>query len=151
MSLSRSTLRFCTKYLENATKTHRATTPLIYLDVLALHVRAQNAAIIIRKGEKTTVFEVFEVSPLSTDVVTTKGKLIRSFPGPAIEVPNATVESQEFRDEFASFVVQMDIDILEETVTKTKTKTGYREEKSTADPKYISEVSSLSRLSIFAF
>lgn len=91
--------------------------------------------------QEATVFEVFEVSPLASEVIAAKGKLIRAFPGPAVEVETNTVSSQEFRDEFSSFIAQMDIDILDEVVKRTRTKTGIREEKETADPKYISEVS----------
>ena len=59
------------------------------LDVFAMHIHAQNAALIVRKPDlaKFVQFEVFEVSPQNTDVMTTEGKLLCSYPGPAIQVP----------------------------------------------------------------
>ncbi|KAH9983869.1 hypothetical protein BJV77DRAFT_234428 [Russula vinacea] len=57
-------------------------------DVFSMHIRAQNAGLIVRKLSSDIVqFEAFEVSPKNTEVMTTTGKLLCSYPGPAIRVP----------------------------------------------------------------
>ncbi|KAI9510762.1 hypothetical protein F5148DRAFT_1274598 [Russula earlei] len=69
-------------------------------DVFSLHVRAQNAALIVRRLATADFvqFEVFEVSPQNTAIMTTEGKLLCSYPGLAIQVPV----------DLSSFLVQMD-------------------------------------------
>ncbi|KAF8602020.1 hypothetical protein BDV93DRAFT_584535 [Ceratobasidium sp. AG-I] len=84
-------------------------------DVLALHIRAQNAAILIRKQSTVTTFEVFEVQALNQEVMSVPGKLVRSFPGPAVEVPNSVTEDSGFFEEIANFLVRMDNDVLKGT------------------------------------
>lgn len=88
-------------------------------DILALYVRAQNAAIIIRKYSEKTVFEIFEVSPAAAMVMRTEGKLICSYPGPAVEIPNNVFTDRGFQEELASFIVQMDIDNLDSADRKS--------------------------------
>jgi len=92
------------------------------LDLFAMHIRAQNAALIVRKPDlaKFVQFEVFEVSPQNTDVMTTKGKLLCSL------------------QELSSFLVQMDVDILDSTPTTTKAGSKVREVRDTVHPRYIS-------------
>src|SRR6266571_8389764 len=55
-------------------------------EVLVLHIHAQNAAIILRRLRDTMVFEAFEVSPPPEAVMQVEGKLICSYPGPAVEL-----------------------------------------------------------------
>jgi len=83
-------------------------------------IRAQNAAVIIRKLESDTIFESFEVSPDPAAVMSAKGKLICSYPGPAIAVPNTIVDDPSFIAELANFLVRMDRDVLDAAATTTK-------------------------------
>jgi hypothetical protein len=66
------------------------------LDLIALYIHAQNAAIVIRKEEHSTRFEIFEVQTPTTDVMACSGKLLRTFPGPAIDVPAAHAADDGF-------------------------------------------------------
>ncbi|KAF8597353.1 hypothetical protein BDV93DRAFT_596776 [Ceratobasidium sp. AG-I] len=110
-------------------------------DILALRVRAQNAAILIRKQASSTVFEVFEVQPSTADVMSTSGKLVRPFPGPAVELSNKTAESGHFLKEISNFLSQMDSDILDESAAMTKKAAlEVLEVRDSAHPHYISEL-----------
>jgi len=62
----------------------------------------------MRKLKSETIFELFEVSPDPTAVMGAKGKLICSYPGPAIAVPNTIVDDPSFIAELANFLVHMD-------------------------------------------
>ena len=110
-------------------------------DVFSMHIRAQNAALIIRKLSSDIVqFEVFEVSPQNTAVMTTKGKLLCSYPGPAIQVSAGIFMDECFRQELSSFLVQMDVDCLDSTATTSKAGSTVCEVRETVHPRYISEL-----------
>ena len=108
-------------------------------DVFVMHVRAQNAAVIIRVLVDHVRFEMFEVSPQTSAVMSTNGKLLCSYPGPAVQVSHE-VFVNSFRSELASFLVQMDIDVLDSTPTTSKAGSSVREVRESAHPRYISEL-----------
>ncbi|CAE6532541.1 unnamed protein product [Rhizoctonia solani] len=89
-------------------------------DVLALHIREQNSAVLVRRQEAGMDFEVFEVQPPTADVMSTPGKLVRSYPGCAARIPNDIATNSDFTEEVANFLVQMDIDMLDDSVASTK-------------------------------
>jgi hypothetical protein len=88
-------------------------------DVFCMCIRAQNAALIVRRlaAADFVQFEVFELSPQNTAVMTTEGKLLCSYPGPAIQVPLSTFMDECFLRELSSFLVQMDVDQLDAAPT----------------------------------
>ncbi|GAB7331594.1 hypothetical protein MBLNU13_g02973t1 [Cladosporium sp. NU13] len=51
-----------------------------------VHINSQNAAVLVTRKQDELVFEAFELSPLSSKVMTAKGRLVRSFPGIAVSV-----------------------------------------------------------------
>src|SRR6266404_3663157 len=102
---------------------------LLLSDVFAMHVRAQNAAVIVRILVDHVRFEIFEVSPRADSVTSTVGKLLCSYPGPAIQISSNIFSNECFLGELASFLMQMDVDVLRST---------YRNE--SAHPRYISEL-----------
>jgi hypothetical protein len=109
------------------------------LDIFVMHVRSQNAAVMVRRLEFANfVLEVFEVSPQNTDVMTAEGKLLCSYPGPAVQVPMDTFMDACFLRELSSFLVQMDVDILDSTPTTSKAGSVVHEVRETVHPKYIS-------------
>ncbi|CAE6444681.1 unnamed protein product [Rhizoctonia solani] len=89
-------------------------------DVLVLHIREQNAAVIVRRHEMGSDFEVFEVQPPTADVMSNPNKLVRAYPGCAARVPRDITTNSDFTDEVANFLVQMDIDVLDDSVASTK-------------------------------
>ena len=105
-----------------------------------MHIRAQNAALIVRRPALTDFvqFEVFEISPPNTDVMTAEGKLLCSYPGPAIEVPVEIFMDESFLRELSSFLVQMDVDVLDSTPTTFKAGSVVYEVRETVHPRYIS-------------
>ena len=109
-----------------------------------MYIRAQNAALIVRRlaSADFVQFEVFEVLPLISAVMKTEGKLLCSYPGPAIQVPVDTFTDECFLRELSSFLVQMDVDHLDTTPTissESKESVLYDIYES-VHPRYISEL-----------
>ncbi|KIJ64286.1 hypothetical protein HYDPIDRAFT_28723 [Hydnomerulius pinastri MD-312] len=109
-------------------------------DVNVYLIRAQNAAVIFRKQEDTTIFEAFEVSPQAGAVMGASGKLVCSYPGPAIAVPNKVFDDAVFRSELAAFLAHMNEDILDSAATSRKAGSTVVEERDTTHPRYITEL-----------
>lgn len=109
-------------------------------DVVAFLIHAQNAGIILRKSKHKTIFESFEVSPSAAAVMGAQGKLLCSYPGPAIAVFSDIVADPAFREELASFLMQMDADNLDSAATTKKAQTTIIEERDTAHPRYITQL-----------
>ena len=99
-----------------------------------MHIRAQNAALVVRRLATTDFvqFEVFEVAPRATAVMTAEGKLLCTYPGPAIQVPLETLRDECFLRELSSFLVQMDVDRFDSTPTTSSAESVH--------PRYISEL-----------
>ncbi|KAJ7574854.1 hypothetical protein C8J56DRAFT_1172554 [Mycena floridula] len=103
-------------------------------------IQAQNAAVILRRLEDRAVFEAFEVSPPAAIVMSTNNKLIRCFPGPAIQFPLHLLDNPDFTQELASFLSQMNVDVLDSAATTRKAGTEHVEERDSADPRYITHL-----------
>ncbi|KAI5846642.1 hypothetical protein DFP73DRAFT_546547 [Morchella snyderi] len=107
-------------------------------DVLALHISAQNAGLILRQLEDTMVFESFEASPLTKKVIETVGKLRCSYPGPAISVSLEKVKDTTFLSELGMFLEKMSRDVLEQAAPKAaKAGSTVLEDRETQNPKFI--------------
>ncbi|KAI5991231.1 hypothetical protein EDD15DRAFT_2449545 [Pisolithus albus] len=109
-------------------------------DVVAYLIRAQNAAVVFRRGAEDTIAESFEVSPTTEAVMGSCGKLVCSYPGPAIAVPNEVFDDSVFRLELAHFLCEMNKDILDAVPTSCKAGSTVSEERDTAHPRYITEL-----------
>jgi hypothetical protein len=107
-----------------------------------MHVRAQNAAILVRvpTDHDHVRFEMFEVSPQASVVSSTNGKLLCSYPGPAVQVSPKDFADPLFLSELASFLIQMDVDVLDSAATTDKAGSTVREVRESAHPRYISEL-----------
>ncbi|KAH9980607.1 hypothetical protein BJV74DRAFT_898252 [Russula compacta] len=112
------------------------------LYVFCIYIRAQNASLIVRRPALADLvqFEVFEVSPLNTGVMSTEGKLLCSYPGPVIQMPTITFMNESFLRELSSFLVQMNVDHLDSTPTTFKAGSMVYEVRESANPRYISEL-----------
>jgi hypothetical protein len=97
-------------------------------------------AVLFRKKKDVTIFESFEVSPKAEDVMTTQGKLICSYPGPALEIPNAVFEDEGFLSELVNFLVHMNHDVLDAAPTSQKAQSTVLETRDTTHPRYITEL-----------
>ncbi|KAI6026989.1 hypothetical protein EDC04DRAFT_3143070 [Pisolithus marmoratus] len=109
-------------------------------DVVAYLIRAQNAAVVFRRGAGETVAESFEVSPTAEAVMGCRGKLVCSYPGPAITVPNEVFDDVVFRLELAHFLCEMDKDSLDAAPTTRKAGSTVSEARDTVHPRYITEL-----------
>ncbi|KAF9221820.1 hypothetical protein BS17DRAFT_710204 [Gyrodon lividus] len=110
-------------------------------DVNVYLIRAQNAAVVFRKQQNQMLFEAFEISPKAEAVMGAQGKLVCSYPGPAVEIPDEVFEDEAFRSELANFLVHMDHDTIADAVPITK-KAGsdVEETRDTVDPRYVTEL-----------
>ncbi|KAF8260777.1 hypothetical protein EI94DRAFT_1747592, partial [Lactarius quietus] len=99
-----------------------------------------NAAVLVRVLIDHVRFEIFEVSPQASEVMSTSGKLLCSYPGPAVQVSREVFADPYFLPELASFLIQMDIDVLDSAATTTKAGSTVREVRESAHPRYISEL-----------
>ncbi|KAF8555163.1 hypothetical protein OG21DRAFT_1507968 [Imleria badia] len=90
--------------------------------------------------EDVTIFESFEVSPKAENVMATQGRLICSYPGPAIEITNVVFKDNSFLSELANFLVHMNDDILDATPTSQKAQSTVIETRDTTHPRYITEL-----------
>ena len=107
-----------------------------------MHIRSQNAAVVVRRLALANFvqFEVFEVLPPPSAVMSAEGKLLCSYPGPAIQVPIDTFNNESFLLELSSFLVQMDVDLLDSAPTTSKAGSVVHEVRESAHPRYISQL-----------
>ncbi|KAF2745418.1 hypothetical protein M011DRAFT_478936 [Sporormia fimetaria CBS 119925] len=76
---------------------------------IPLEVNAQNAAIIIHKHDNNVVFEVFELAPSNGAVMTTQGRLERSFPAFAVSVSMKEYSKTGFQQAVAQAIAKMSV------------------------------------------
>ena len=69
-----------------------------------------------------------------------KGKLVCTYPGPAIAISSANVDNPTFREELASFLEQMDVDVLDSAAKTKKAGSIVLEERDSAHPRYITQL-----------
>lgn len=102
------------------------------------HIRAQNAALVLRKGAEAITFEAFEISPMNEAVMTSPGKLLCSYPCPAaVDVPFETATNSDFIDNLTSFILELDSESLDSKPKTDKAGVPSDEERDTADPRHI--------------
>ncbi|KAG8166635.1 hypothetical protein KVR01_002324 [Diaporthe batatas] len=108
---------------------------------LAVNVSSQNAAVLITRRPDELVFEVFELSPTSGHVIQTEGRLIRTFPGLAVEVPAKLLDEPDFSKMITSTLSTM-CHQQEPGMQPKSTKSGvlHDETRDTTDPAMVSEL-----------
>ncbi|EUC59846.1 large low complexity protein, putative, partial [Rhizoctonia solani AG-3 Rhs1AP] len=105
--------------------------------ILSLYIKAQNAAVIIRKQAHDTTFEVFEVQAQTEDIMSTPGRVQRSFPGPAVELPSSVAGDRDFINEVANILSQMNVEVFDKACPTThKAGTTVRESRNSINPNY---------------
>ncbi|KAG2137061.1 hypothetical protein DEU56DRAFT_912832 [Suillus clintonianus] len=109
-------------------------------DILAYLVRAQNAAVVLRRLDAKTIFESFEVSPSASAVMAAQGKLLCSYPGPAIAVPNSIVDNPTFGPELANFLAHMTRDVLDPAAMNTEARSVVLKGTDPPHPRHITEL-----------
>lgn len=110
-------------------------------DTLALHIQAQNAGLVIRRSSKDYIFEAFELSPNNEAVMSTKGRLQRAFPGPAMSVSKEVVDDVNFRQPFVKLLCQLDAETPHEVQPHTtKAKSKVTEIRESITPTFVTEM-----------
>jgi hypothetical protein len=112
-------------------------------ELLILHITEQNAGLLIRRlkeGDRI-LFEAFEVSPLSEDVLASKNALQWDFPGCAVTMPFSEFAKSSFQDELASFLDKASTESIKRFAARTS-KAGLfvSESRETVDPALITQM-----------
>ena len=111
------------------------------LDILPLHVRGQNAGLIVRKSSDQHSFESFEVSPTTEAVIGTKGRLQRCFPGPAVAISQDRIADANFLKPLAELLIKLDAETPGEVLpTATKARSKVIETRDTVHPRFVTEL-----------
>ena len=113
----------------------------IRLDILALHIDAQNAGLIVRRFSDQYSFESFEVSPRNEDVIRAKGRLRRRFPGPAVTIGQDRIADARFLTPLAELLAKLDAETPGEVCPTTR-KAGSEviEIRDTVHPRLVTEM-----------
>ncbi|KAK4697417.1 hypothetical protein P7C71_g664, partial [Lecanoromycetidae sp. Uapishka_2] len=104
-------------------------------------LRAQNAAIILRKTDEEMIFECFEASAQAKAVLEAKGSVIRRFPAHAVAIPLTTFDDHNFQRELAYRLSQLDTEAIAEMIPymqKAGSRTGVIRD--TANPALVTEM-----------
>lgn len=111
------------------------------LDILALHIRGQNAGLIVRRFSDQYSFESFELSPTGEAVIGTKGRLRRCFPGPIMVIGRDRIADASFLEPLVELLVKVDAETPEEVLpTATKAHSKVIETRDTVHPRFITEM-----------
>lgn len=111
------------------------------LDILALHIRGQNAGLIVRRFSDQYSFESFELSPTTEAVIGTKGRLRRCFPGPIMVIGRDRIADASFLEPLVELLVKVDAETPEEVLpTATKAHSKVIETRDTVHPRFITEM-----------
>lgn len=112
-----------------------------FIDIVALHLASQNAGLIIRRRSDGYAFESFEVSPTNEAVMSTKGRLRRCFPGPAMIIGHDRMADTTFLDPLTQLLAKLDAETPEEAVPITsKAGSEMAEIRDTVDPRFVTEL-----------
>ncbi|KAH7400360.1 hypothetical protein BKA64DRAFT_574675 [Cadophora sp. MPI-SDFR-AT-0126] len=110
-------------------------------DILAFHIGAQNAALIIRKMDEQFSFEAFELSPTNKAVMSTKGRLGRFFPGPVIAISQERMADPSFPAALVQMIATLDVQTPPEAFTaSSKKQPDEIVVQDTIHPKFVTEM-----------
>jgi len=74
---------------------------------IPLRVNEQNAGIIVSRSDTDILFEVFELSPLNATVMSTPGRLVRTFPTYASRIPAIKFQEEGLVESLAHTIAEM--------------------------------------------
>ncbi|KAI9782401.1 MAG: hypothetical protein M1816_001899 [Peltula sp. TS41687] len=120
----------------------RAFRELDHKELLILHVAEQNAAILIRRHHnvqgESVIFEAFEASPISEEVLASQNALQWDFPGCAIAIPYLVFVDSSFQDNLAAFLEQASTESIKRFAAHTNKAGSFAfESRETADPSLV--------------
>jgi len=111
------------------------------LDILASHIRAQNAGLIVRRSSDQYSFESFEISPTTNAVIGTMGRLRRCFPGPAVAIGQDRIADASFVESLSELLTKLDAKTPKEVwpIAK-KAHSKVIETRDTVHPRFVTEM-----------
>ncbi|TAQ90964.1 hypothetical protein B7494_g730 [Chlorociboria aeruginascens] len=110
-------------------------------DSLVFRIEAQNAGLIIRKMDDEYHFEAFELSPQTAHVMSTNGRLVRCFPGPAVAIKQDLMRDDGFRQELINFLAIMNVETQQECLPEiVRAGSTVVETRDTVHPRFITEM-----------
>ncbi|KAI9765237.1 MAG: hypothetical protein M1840_007729 [Geoglossum simile] len=114
-------------------------------DLVILHVAEQNAGLLIRRLHNTwgesVVFEAFEASPLSENVLASKSALQWDFPACAVAIPFSKFIDPSFLDNLAAFLEQASTESVKRFAARAgKAGSFAPESRDTVDPALITQM-----------
>lgn len=77
-------------------------------EIIAIHVRAQNAGLLITRVGEEYQFRLFELLARDQDVMAHRGRLRRRFPGPALSIDAKHVRDPRFRKAIVDLLLVLD-------------------------------------------
>ncbi|TWU70430.1 hypothetical protein ED733_000359 [Metarhizium rileyi] len=109
-------------------------------DPLIIHVKAQNAGILMNRNPKSVTFEFFELSPLNKAAMGTQGRLRRHFPASGVAIPIQTFRDDAFQSTLSETIAKMSYQEVAEMKSKVK-KAGdeHIEDRETTDPSIVTD------------
>ncbi|KAJ5925771.1 hypothetical protein N7454_007281 [Penicillium verhagenii] len=109
-------------------------------DLLPIYVREQNAGVLFTNHENSVHVESFDLSPRNSPVIMTTGRLIRTFPGPAISMDGAVFNDPALQTMIAQTLTKMNYQAAPETKAKVKkAHQTHDEDRDTTHPKMVTE------------
>ena len=107
-------------------------------DALLVYVAAQNACVLVFRKRDFNVFEIFETSARSADVLAATA-LHWAFPGPQVAIPGSTFNDAGFQDGLCRFLHQASHETIHQFVPSIfKAGANVAEYRDTTDPTLIS-------------
>ncbi|KAJ6005943.1 hypothetical protein N7451_003887 [Penicillium sp. IBT 35674x] len=108
---------------------------------LPIHVREQNAGILLSCQRDAIQIECFELSARNGSVMSTVGRLRRVFPGPTMHMDRNTFDEPGFREIMAQTIARMSHQPVAGTKPKVKkAKQEHDEGRDTTHPKMVTEL-----------
>ncbi|KAF2396522.1 hypothetical protein EJ06DRAFT_222752 [Trichodelitschia bisporula] len=110
-------------------------------DAVILHISGQNAGLLIRPETDKIVFEAFEASPVSEDVLASKAALEWDFPGSAVAMSLRDFVDPNFQEAIADFLGEVSSQTFGRFAASTK-KAGKDnvEVRDTTDPALVTQL-----------
>jgi hypothetical protein len=107
---------------------------------IPLEVKAQNAGIIVSRMKDDVIFEVFELSPENGFVMSTKGRMVRSFPSYVTRIPIERFREEGLIDALSGTIATMSFEEVEEFQPKVRKGGGqHSETRDTANPSLVTD------------
>ena len=106
-----------------------------------MHIRSQNAGLIVRKSSEHFSFESFEISPTTKAVIGSKGRLRRCFPSPGVVIGQDLIANASFLEPLTELLAKLDVETPQEVLPIVKkAHSKVVESRDTVHPRFVTEM-----------